>query len=382
MSDAPTPQLEQQLAELTTWHGPVPGLWRRALHTADARRPKSGLLGQRLPGWLVGTLAVAALIFLVVMISLPPFEGAREPRHYSTALKTSPRAPETTGQDAGGDVLRHNLATPGHVAGPQVTAGGGKPGRAMRGSEAGCILPPTEATSSEAEVNIERQVVRKATVELKAKDVRAVFLKASQLLSEAQGEFVQDSSLTGEGSRTEANLTLRIAAERLPEVLNELRALGEVRSEKITGEDVTGQVVDLEARLRNEQRVETELLTLLETRKDAPLKEILELRSSISSVRQTIEQLTAQRVRLGRLVALATVLVIVRPADAPPPVQASAWTDFASALGHSVSEGTRFLTRTLAGLVGVAIGGLIWWVLLVAVILTLRAYWHRQRTAG
>lgn len=379
MSDTPTPQLDRQLAELTAWHGPVPGLWQRALDSGETHGWKATLLRQRAPGWLVGTLAVAAVLFIAVMISLPALERAREAGVSPMARKSAPVASETLRKDVNGDGAP-GLATLGYVDTPPIV--GGRAGGAVRGGESGRLFPPNQGPASEAGVDIERQVIRKATIELKAKDVRAAFLKASQLLSEAQGEFIQDSSVTGEGVQTEANLTLRITADRLPEVLNELRELGEVRSEKITGEDVTGQVVDLEARLRNEKRVETELLSLLESRKDAPLKEILELRSSINNVRQTIEQLTAQRERLGRLVALATVLVIIRPVDAPPPVEAGLWADFGNALRHAVSDGTRFLTRTLAGLVGVAIGGLIWWVLLIVVILALRTYWRRQRAAG
>ena len=37
---------------------------------------------------------------------------------------------------------------------------------------------------------------------------------------------------------------------------------------------------------------------------------------------------------------------------------------------------------TVAGLVGVAIGGLIWWVLLIVGVLVVRAYWRRQRSAA
>jgi hypothetical protein len=242
-------------------------------------------------------------------------------------------------------------------------------------------LPPpaTKGAANESPPVVERQVVRKATVELTSPDVRAVFLKACQLVSEAHGEFLQDSSLTGSAEHMEAHLTLRIASDRLSNVLNELRQLGVVRSESTGGEDVTGQVVDLEARLRNEQRVETELLTLLEKRTDAPLKEILELRSSIGGVRQTIEQLTAQRERLGRLVSLATVLIIIRPANAPVPTQAGLWSHFVSALHHAVRDGTHFLADTVAVLVSVLIGGLVWWLLVIVVVVAVRAYRRRAR---
>jgi len=242
--------------------------------------------------------------------------------------------------------------------------------------------PDTPAPASNT--SGERQVVRKAQMELLAKDVRATFLKASLLISEAQGEYVQDSSITGSGERVEANLTLRVAATRLADVLNELRGLGEVRSEQTGGEDVTGQVVDVEARLRNEKQVEAELLKLLESRQNAPLKDIVDVRTSLGNVRQSIEQLTAQREKLGRLVSLATVLVIIRPADAPPPKPPPG---LAAYLGQSLLDGLHrgalFLINTLATIAGVLVGGLVWWVLLVAAILIVRGYRRRRSaTAG
>ena len=211
-------------------------------------------------------------------------------------------------------------------------------------------------------------------------DVRAAFAKAAHLIKEAGGEYVQESSLTGSGAGAKAELTLRVAADRLSSVLNELREFGEVRSEKTEGQDVTSQVVDIEARLRNEQRFEVEMLQLLEKRDDAPLKEILELRRQIGAVRQTIEQLTAQRERLGRLVSLATVLVIIRPTDAPveePESGIGAY--FGEAISKAWSRGLYFLSDTVAGLLSVLLGGLMWWLALIAALLVIRRYVRRAQ---
>jgi hypothetical protein len=383
MSDAPTSRLERQLDELTAWHGPVPGLWRQALATAGPPRAAgspSSILRQPVSGWLVGGLAAVALIAVAILVTLPSTSRARVAARSSGMARPAPQAPAHVehGLAENSFPSEQDLATLGYVERDSGTSFGGG------GKGAGRVGAPAQGTPGESEPALERQVIRKATIELKAQDVRAVFLKASQLLSEARGEYIQDSSLTGEGAHTEANLTLRIAAERLPEVLNELRQLGEVRSEKIAGEDVTSQVVDLQARLRNEQRVEAELLNLLESRKNSPLKEILELRSSISGVRQTIERLTAQRDRFGRLVSLATVLVIIRPADAPapPPPKTGLWSHFGDAFQRACENGTLFLVNTLAGLVSVLIGGLVWWVLLIVAILIVRAYRRRTRPSA
>ncbi len=226
----------------------------------------------------------------------------------------------------------------------------------------------------------DRQVIRKATMELLTDDVHATFLKATQLLSEARSEYLEASSLTGTGDEMQASLTLRVTADRLSEVLNQLRQLGEVRSEDSRGEDVTSQVVDLDARLRNERRIETELLELLEKRDDAPLREILELRNHINRVRQSIERLTAEQQRLGRLVSLASILVIIRAEDAPesePEPEPTLGKYFSDNVGTSWTSGLRFLSDTIANLLRVLVGGVIWWVLLTIAILAITRH-HRQ----
>lgn len=210
------------------------------------------------------------------------------------------------------------------------------------------------------DVDVGRQVIRKATMDLLTPDVRAVFMKAAHLVSEAGGEYVQESALTGTGRDLLGTLTLRVAATRLSVVAGQLRELGVVSSESTSGEDVTAQVVDIDARLRNERRVEAELLEFLASRSHAPLKDVLELRDSIARVRQSIESLTAQQQRLSRLVSLATILVIIR-ADADKP-------NLGGSLGNRLEQawttGRTSFISSLGWLVEVLVGGAVWWALL------------------
>jgi hypothetical protein len=170
---------------------------------------------------------------------------------------------------------------------------------------------------------------------------------------------------------------LRVTADRLSAVLNELRGLGQVSAESSGGEDVTATMVDLEARLGNEKRVEKELLDLMEKRTEAPLKEILELRDKISQIRQSIEQMTAQRERLGRLVSLATILVLIRtepeqPKPATQPAEKTISQYFGESVGAAWSNGLLALADTVAGMLKVIVGGIIWWMALIVGIMVLR----------
>ena len=236
--------------------------------------------------------------------------------------------------------------------------------------------PASPGQGSASPPSADRFVVRKATIELRVADIRAVFRKASFLISEAHGEYVQESSLAGVAPQLQADLTLRVTAERLATVLAELRGLGEVHSEVAGGEDVTTQVVDLEARLRNERRVEAELLELLEKRTDAPLREVLELRQAIAGVRQSIETMAGQRERLGRLVSLATVLVVIRAADAPLPQTPGLGTYFFELIQSAATRGVRTLIETFAGLIFVLIGGALWIIGLLVVALVAWRSWR------
>ncbi len=400
MSDTPSPELERQLAALTVWPGQTPGLWRRALRQARAGTDRGAT-------WVLRVLKLAPLglvaAAVVLAIVLPSLYGAREAAKVELASLSSQEryragpyearrfgegvklgtgyvmgSPAPPAPCAAGPGAAANSAGGPTVAGGTILVAEGSYGRARQTSSPG----PDHARPTDATPALDRQVIRKATMELLTKDVRAAFLRAGQLISEARGEYIEDSGLGGDPNRPEANLTFRVTAGRLPEILNELRQLGEVRLEKTSGEDVTTQVVDVEARLRNEQRVETELLQLLEKRQDAPLKEILELRQSIAGVRQNIEQLTAQREKLGRLVALATVLVIIRASDAPDPrPEPGLGAYLLESLRHAWTSGARFLISTLAGLVSVVVGGLVWWVLAAIAILIARAYWRRSHPA-
>ncbi len=227
------------------------------------------------------------------------------------------------------------------------------------------LLPaPFASTTPQAD----RFVIRKSTLDLTAAEPRVTFAKVNLVLNEALGEYVETSSLTGDG--TSATITLRVAAGRLSEVLNQLRTLGKVTSETSSGQDVTEKAVDLDARVRNEQRIEKELLELIDKRPDAPLKDLLEIRAQLASVRNEIESLIGQRERLGRLVSLATVLVTIRQQDAPKPVEKAEGIGdyFKASIERSWHVSLLALADTAAFLVRAFVGGLVWWVIAIVAV--------------
>lgn len=403
MKPAQVQPLESQLAQLSQWNGDAPEMWQRALSVSEPplQRSVSSILSglsRKAPSWAFPVIGVAATFIVLIPFLFPVVSATRHQakqspaamsedrimdedkgarRSYDRLIGTDSASGRWIGSPSSGDAADELRNRPAEGSYSTV-----EPLSPRKSDTAQARSLPASTPPAASEANVQRHVVRKATIELTAPDVRAAFLKASQLISEARSEYVQDSALTGAGNQLQANLTLRVAADRLSAVLNELRQLGDVRSERSDGQDVTTQVVDLEARLRNEQRVEAELLNLLETRKDAPLKEILDLRANLNTVRTGIEQLTAQRQTLARLVSLATILVIIRPPDAPvalPPVPAGIGAYFGESAAAAWQKGLHILADTLAVVLGALIGGLPWWVLITIVVVLLRAMRRRSR---
>lgn len=239
--------------------------------------------------------------------------------------------------------------------------------------------PPLPTFEPAAFLN--RLVVRRAEIDLIADAPHAAAAQVGSLLSEAEGEFVQSSTVQGEASAAGATATvvLRVRAERLPVVLERLRGLGKLDRESQTGEDVTDQVVDLEARLRNERRVESELLQVMEARVNDDLRDVLELRNQLSAARERVERLVAQRDQVGRRVVLATMTATFKtPAARGAEVEAG----FTARLGAAWTRGVATLGNSVTWMVETLIGGLIVWIILLLIAAGLIAVFRVALRAG
>jgi hypothetical protein len=124
----------------------------------------------------------------------------------------------------------------------------------------------------------------------------------------AAGGYVAASQRQGDDDTASATVTYRIPAERWEATLAALRAVGtKVLSEQTASEEVTSQVVDLGARLANLRATESALQAIMA--KATKIPDILEVQGQLTSVRQEIEQLTAQKLSLEKQAALATLTV-------------------------------------------------------------------------
>ena len=187
------------------------------------------------------------------------------------------------------------------------------------------------------------------------------------------GGFVLSSSTRGERSGT---FVLRIPAKRFDAALGEIRALGEVRSQQVTGNDVTAEFIDFQARLQLLQERRT-LLSQLSGRATTT-DEILRFARLIDEVQLQIERMQGQIRFINDQVAEATLRVTLTERNAP---ETEAAPDIENPnLAASFDLGVQGFLR-IVGAVIVGLGYLIPLTVIAAVIWLVVTLVRRRRTA-
>ena len=194
-----------------------------------------------------------------------------------------------------------------------------------------------------------RQLVYTATVEIRVDDYERA-RDSLTAAAERRGGFVADASARRNdapgGNYTTGRVTYRVPADEFDGFLATVNETGTVRSSERSTEDVTDQVVDLEARLRTLRAQRDRLRTLY--RQANTTGEVLEVERRLSEVQTEIERAEARKAALERQVALSTVTVqIEEPRPGAP--AAGAWydTSLVSAFLSSVN-GVVVTVRALA----------------------------------
>ncbi len=203
------------------------------------------------------------------------------------------------------------LAACGASAGVGAASPGGQ-GReaaapsAADGAASGTGGQPVAQTGDAAAFQDGAKVVRTGSLELQVADVRAA-VTAGRTAMIGMGGYIGASQQYSDGDNIVATIAYRIPSDRWEDALDALRGLGDPVNEQTDAADVTGQIVDLDARIRNLRASENALVKHLSD--TGKVSDVLEIEARLSDVRGQIEQLSAQKTNLDSQVAYATLTV-------------------------------------------------------------------------
>jgi hypothetical protein len=272
------------------------------------------------------------------------------------------------------------------IAALAIACSGATSGPAPRPDSAGRTLTGADSSSNgekPADANDGTQaapapqqlIIYTGSLTLEVVDIDVAISQAAQAIT-AMGGHVAASRASDSDDGKSATVTYRIPAERWADALAAIKGLASKVLDEDTGsEDVTAQVVDLDARLANLRVTETALQSIMD--RATTITDVLKVQSELTNVRGDIESLTAERELLASRAALATLDVGYNlPALAETRLASDEW------------DPARELDSALAALVRLgqgAISLMIWLVIVIVplfvpiILIIYAAVWLRRR---
>ena len=173
------------------------------------------------------------------------------------------------------------------------------------GALSACAAPRSytfdTAEMARAQSGADRQVIRRAWMSVTVGDLDEAVADVEDITGRVEG--VIESSQRQEDQSV--HLVLRVPAATLESVLEDFAALGTVDRQRVSTDDVTDQVVDLDARLTNLVAVRDRLRGYLDRAED--LEDIVAIERELTRVQTEIDTLTNQLDRLRSQVAMSQV---------------------------------------------------------------------------
>lgn len=170
-------------------------------------------------------------------------------------------------------------------------------------------------------------IVHTGKLAVRVDAIPAVLDRVSSIVTRAGG-YVAASRTSGTGAGATATVDLRVPAARWDETLTAVRGIGTVLDQEIGSDEVTGQVLDLDARVANLRATEAALQAIMA--KATKIDDILAVQKQLTDTRGEIEQLTAKAAGLRDRAAfgsLSLTLSLPAPAatTAPVPSRPPVW---------------------------------------------------------
>lgn len=226
----------------------------------------------------------------------------------------------------------------------------------------------------------DRLIVKTGQLAMVVKDVRSTVQAVVQYATKSGG-FVVNSDIHESGGAPYATVVVRVPAKVFDQGIGEVKALGEVQSESVSGQDVTEEYVDLESRLKNLRATEEQLLAIM--KRSGSIPDVLAVQRELMYVREQIEQIQGRMKYLRESADLSTLTVHLStdPSSLPVLDNDERWKPLATlkdAAGDLVEVGKVVGNLLIRLVVFIPLWLVIWLVIWLIVKFVRRAKAHKQ----
>jgi Domain of unknown function (DUF4349) len=167
--------------------------------------------------------------------------------------------------------------------------------------------PNTQASVPAQVESTARSIIYTGSITLRVQDVNDAAARVTTIATGSGGSIGADQRSI-DASRSQATMTLRVPAERFSDVLDQLhKTIGKEESRSVQSQDVTDQVVDVDARIETARASVDRVRALMS--KAQTLSDIVSLESELSRRESDLNSLLTRQGKLANLTALSTITV-------------------------------------------------------------------------
>lgn len=256
-------------------------------------------------GWAFGSIAVMLTIGYLAVPNLMRSKMSPEQalevgrrRILEEAATQRYSDVDTTRSIAGRDVRTWTNLRPTSSAAPIRVEGvvGGVPGGPSQEQASGIEAPELQGA----------MIVQTASITILAANYDQASAAVERIAAQ-HGGYIQDLTAdTRTGMARSVLATLRVPVKQIEPLLADLRRLGHVEQESRNNQEITGQYIDLTARLRTARATERRVTELLRTQ-SGKLSDVLDAERELGRIRAEIESMQARRANMEHQVSYATV---------------------------------------------------------------------------
>ncbi|HEV8377882.1 MAG TPA: DUF4349 domain-containing protein, partial [Tepidisphaeraceae bacterium] len=154
----------------------------------------------------------------------------------------------------------------------------------------------------------QRKIIRNGEMEFEVDSFDTSFLQISKIVGEEQGFVSSTNSEKLPNGKVRGTVVVRVPPEHLDTLVLKLRALGDLKSQKISAQDVTKVYYDLESELKAARAMEERLLNIIKSGK-GEIKDLLAAEKELGVYRSKIEKFEGEIRYYNNLVSFSTLSI-------------------------------------------------------------------------
>jgi Domain of unknown function (DUF4349) len=180
----------------------------------------------------------------------------------------------------------------------------------------GSVRAPSQPQQQQQVEPVQRQIIYSANLSVTVPDVNKAADDATAAARDAGGSVSADQR-TLDNDRSIATLTLRVPSTAFTSTVERVAKLGTEVSRSVQSQDVTENLIDVDARIATQRASVDRVRALLAEAKT--IGEVVSIESELTRREADLDSLIQRKDKLSGLVALSTITVTLRGPAAPVP---------------------------------------------------------------